>query len=1064
MMVVLLLGQKRQTAFADSDEKLYQNQVRPGEAEASFISSATLRGPDITTVSIPGVPTVTATGLYNSDYIQVDGAPVDTGDGLGNKAYVKNLDTGNGWVYALGAIPWTDGTSRPVIYESAGELKDGLAYYPVINSGYTTSEGLISYCLQSEFSSPGGACINMVSDVNRMNTRLSRAGLVRAQRIVENGYPLNEAYWAAQGIPAEAQRYATQVAIWCSLRDEPGNSAVFYDTYLGERSKYLTNLAVNGKVVDVLGMIRTLYGCGENGTDVYRAPAVSIEPGGLRINGKEYQAVFTVSSTGNGGFACRTCGVSDPSLQVDGQDVSPDASGWYSIAIGKATEITVRFPVGQTGSVGLNVLPLDTRTEASLWWAQGAGHTGTEGSHAGNTVQDMVVVQTYSFGNPGAVAQAVQNLPQVSVTITKQDAETGAVQGDASLAGGVYGIYRGDGALVQQFPTTDQEGKSEVSGLLPGIDYYVQEISPPDGYQLSVRQYPFCVTDISGRTGDRVSISVAVTDQVIRQRVRLFKLELGRKDVVLPGAGFMFYLKRDVLAASGLTELPLDQEEKIDITGVTLPEPVVIGKDGETELITDEDGAITTIPLLYGEYLVVESSVPETHLAAAPFLISVGKSSDPVMEREVYDEAFQVTLRIIKKDTKGNVIPQSGTGFRLFDPEKNPIVMTEQGDGNPTETELFYTDETGTVVLPEPLGCGQYFLQEAESPIGYASDHTLISVTVSKNGVTVCREESLDETVIPVVWDETRQGLTAEISIYNSPIKVEISKTNMSAENGGCRLPGAALVLSAKNTIYNNDGTVWREAGQVVDSWISDGSAPHELTVLPAGDYLLTEKTAPLGYSVAKPISFTVEACSEVQRIVMEDAASTGHLVVHKYEEAKDGTATVDKPIPGTEFTLYYGADVLDEKGRLIHKAEEVAVDINGDQIIFTTDENGCGNYRGIPIGVYDSEGSFSGYISYILRETKAAEGYKGSNQEKCITFPWGAQEAGDILQEFTFTNSVLEEPAIEKTKANGPKGKASVPMILGITNRKTWLGIGCLLICVMILIITKRRRKKGLL
>lgn len=34
-------------------------------------------------------------------------------------------------------------------------------------------------------------------------------------------------------------------------------------------------------------------------------------------------------------------------------------------------------------------------------------------------------------------------LKKFSVTVTKSDAETGTVQGDASLAGAVYGIYKG---------------------------------------------------------------------------------------------------------------------------------------------------------------------------------------------------------------------------------------------------------------------------------------------------------------------------------------------------------------------------------------------------------------------------------------------------------------------------------------------------------------------------------------------------------------------------------------------------------------------------------------------
>ena len=43
-------------------------------------------------------------------------------------------------------------------------------------------------------------------------------------------------------------------------------------------------------------------------------------------------------------------------------------------------------------------------------------------------------------------------LKKFSVTVTKSDAETGTAQGDASLAGAVYGIYKGE-TLVDTYTT-----------------------------------------------------------------------------------------------------------------------------------------------------------------------------------------------------------------------------------------------------------------------------------------------------------------------------------------------------------------------------------------------------------------------------------------------------------------------------------------------------------------------------------------------------------------------------------------------------------------------------------
>ena len=64
----------------------------------------------------------------------------------------------------------------------------------------------------------------------------------------------------------------------------------------------------------------------------------------------------------------------------------------------------------------------------------------------------------------------------------KVDAETGEAQGDASLAGAVYGLYKG-GELVDTF-TTGPDG-SFATGYYPcGDDWTLQEISPSPGYLL----------------------------------------------------------------------------------------------------------------------------------------------------------------------------------------------------------------------------------------------------------------------------------------------------------------------------------------------------------------------------------------------------------------------------------------------------------------------------------------------------------------------------------------------------------------------------------------------------
>ena len=73
-------------------------------------------------------------------------------------------------------------------------------------------------------------------------------------------------------------------------------------------------------------------------------------------------------------------------------------------------------------------------------------------------------------------------LKKFSVTVTKSDAETGTAQGDASLAGAVYGIYKGE-TLVDTY-TTDKNGQFVTKEYICDNDWTVREITPSEGYLL----------------------------------------------------------------------------------------------------------------------------------------------------------------------------------------------------------------------------------------------------------------------------------------------------------------------------------------------------------------------------------------------------------------------------------------------------------------------------------------------------------------------------------------------------------------------------------------------------
>ena len=154
--------------------------------------------------------------------------------------------------------------------------------------------------------------------------------------------------------------------------------------------------------------------------------------------------------------------------------------------------------------------------------------------------------------------------------------------------------------------------------------------------------------------------------------------------------------------------------------------------------------------------------------------------------------------------------------------------------------ELIITDEKGSEIdrwistdaphYMEKLPAGKYTLTEVTAPDGYAI------------------AERMEFEVLP-------NGEVQTFEMFDDIIKVKISKVDITTNE---ELPGAELVIKDK------DGTE-------IDRWIST-NGPHYVEKMPAGDYTLTEITAPNGYKVAESIDFTVLPTGEMQTVVMKDA------------------------------------------------------------------------------------------------------------------------------------------------------------------------------------------------
>ena len=95
--------------------------------------------------------------------------------------------------------------------------------------------------------------------------------------------------------------------------------------------------------------------------------------------------------------------------------------------------------------------------------------------------------QTATLTSDATTTKTFKNiLKKFTVEVTKQDSETASAQGNGTLAGAVYGLYK-DGELADTY-TTDENGYFKTKEYVCG-NYTVQEISPSEGYLLDETVY-----------------------------------------------------------------------------------------------------------------------------------------------------------------------------------------------------------------------------------------------------------------------------------------------------------------------------------------------------------------------------------------------------------------------------------------------------------------------------------------------------------------------------------------------------------------------------------------------
>lgn len=551
-------------------------------------------------------------------------------------------------------------------------------------------------------------------------------------------------------------------------------------------------------------------------------------------------------------------------------------------------------------------------------------------------------------------------LKKWNLTVTKTDAETKSAQGDASLAGAVYGIYN-NGKLVDKY-TTDKNGSFTTSYYVCGDNWTLKEIEPSEGYLLDETEYNIG-TEAKKYTIENNSVSIGVTEDILKGKIAIIKhTDDGSTKIETPekDAEFQVYLK--------------------------LSGSYTKAKESERDnLICDEYGFAETKDLPYGTYTVHQTKGWNGTEFIADFDVFVNEDGK-TYKYLINNASLESYVKIVKVDSEtGKQIPYAGAGFQIYNPDGKLVTMTYTYP-NVTEIDTFYTNEDGYLITPESLPYGKgYSVVEVQAPYGYILDSTPVYFditaenTTEENGITIVITEKKNTSQKGTITIEK----TGEIfsNVISSGEEVIIYQPEYSV-NG---LSGAVFEIYADEDITTPDGTVRAKKDELVSTLKTNTKGTAISKQLYLGKYRVVEKTAPNGFVLNRTINhieLTYSGQNEKVTNTLTSFTNDRQKVVIDLtkilEQDEKFNIGNNNEIFNVSFGLYADEDLKASNGTVIPK--------DGLLEIITCNEKGKATFTtDLPIG------------SYYVKEISTDSHYILSEKKYPVLFEYAGQDTATV-------------------------------------------------------------------
>ena len=537
-------------------------------------------------------------------------------------------------------------------------------------------------------------------------------------------------------------------------------------------------------------------------------------------------------------------------------------------------------------------------------------------------------------------------LKKFTVDMEKVDSVTGEAQGDSTLDGAVYGLFKGE-TLLDTY-TTANGGKFTTKEYPCGPDYSIREISPSEGYLLDETVYPVGAQP-GNFTLENNSIPITATEDVILGSIAITK---HTDQPAIPD------LKEPVPQSDAPAE-ESNPPESVPAEDVPVEEPAESNsveeapassssETPESTPVPEEEAASSSQP----QPAPSVSSVPEIIPAAAS--LASNASILPLSTTSSNDEV-QIEQ------------PEEGAEFQIYLASAGSYENAKE-----TERDLLTTDSHG-FAQSKDLPYGLYVVHQTKGAEGqkFVPD---FSVFISEHGKTY-------------------------YYILNNPTFTSLIRFEKKDLESGKIIPLAGTAVKIRNT----DTGEWvvqhinYPSPIDIDTFVTDSTGTLMLPEpLPFGNYELFEQQSPWGYVFdGEPVLFVVDGTQDVVTVEKYNVPQKGTITVSKEGEVFSHVAEAGgmyqpqyevQGQPGAVYDITALEDIVTPDGVVHLKAGELAATL-------TTGSDGTATSEPLYLGRYQ-----------ILERT-APDGMIIDPEPKEITLSYAGQEVEITTADVGFYN-----------------------------------------------------------